>query len=311
MTNEEKYGYLSRHGFSTLEWNEQEFLDLLNDGFSEASITLAQLAQINDEEKALKFFKIGAEAGNAEAAWGAAAILGHGYEPDIEGEDKLWYHYCLQAAQGGCPDAMHELGKGYHHLGNYLAAYYWFQLAMWYEHPEAQYSVNGIISTYQKAGSPDVVSEIDGVPNGEVEHAKRFFGIVTGKTRMVPNFVEDAIGEGLNDGVIFLNLFMAHFMEEFFKNDEQAKTFYQLAAHNESIIGMKCLGDMLAYGKGCQQNMQNAVSWYIGAAEKGEKTACFIMGELYRKQNKDLAAFWYAKALRRGYEPARKRLLQL
>lgn len=37
---------------------------------------------------------------------------------------------------------------------------------------------------------------------------------------------------------------------------------------------------MLAYGKGCTQDMDKAFSWYRGAAEANETTACFIMGEL-------------------------------
>lgn len=66
---------------------------------------------------------------------------------------------------------------------------------------------------------------------------------------------------------------------------------------------------MLAYGKGCTQDMDKAFSWYRGAAEANETTACFIMGEFFRMKNKYLAAYWYTKAARRGYDAARVRLL--
>ena len=53
-----------------------------------------------------------------------------------------------------------------------------------------------------------------------------------------------------------------------------------------------------------------AMEWYKGAADAGEKTACFIMGEFYRAKNKDKAAYYYSMAFRRGYEPAYTRLRQ-
>ena len=49
----------------------------------------------------------------------------------------------------------------------------------------------------------------------------------------------------------------------------------------------------LLTGRGCERNMQAAFEWYKAAAEKYEKSACFVMVEFMRKQNPNLAAYYY------------------
>ena len=75
-----------------------KFHELEKKGLAETGITLGQLYQMKDETEALKHFRIAADAGIAEGAWGAAAILSHEYIPDINGKDAEWYKYCVQAA---------------------------------------------------------------------------------------------------------------------------------------------------------------------------------------------------------------------
>lgn len=312
LTKEERYGKYSLLGYKENKWDEAsaEFQQLEDEGFYEASIALGQLAQMTDNDKAFAHFKGAAEAGLAEAQWSCAAILGHEYIPEVDGKDKEWYKYCLAAAQGGCCDAMNELGNVYSRQNDYLAAFYWYQMAIWYEHPEGMYGVGGILGKWSAlTEKPKLTDCIDGVKLVDVASAKKVFKFVTKQEEFTPEAIPNLMIACSTDGSEFMPLFLAHFFEEVVQDDKQAKVLYQIAGHNNSIMGMKSFGDMLAYGKGCQQDMEKAFSWYVGSAEANEKTSCFIMGEYYRMQNKNLAAYWYAKAIRRGYEPARQRML--
>lgn len=314
ISKEERYGKYSLQGYKSSDWTEPlaEFQKLEDEGFYEASIALGQFAQINDEDKAFAHFKKAADAGLAEAQWSCAAILGHEYIPEIDGKDKEWYKYCLAAAKGGCCDAMNELGNVCSRQNDYLAAFYWYQMATWYEHPEGQYGLGGIIGKWSAlTEKPELTDSIDGVSSVDVGSAKRAFKFVTKQEKITAATIQELMVSCLADNSEFMPLFLAHFFEEAVQDDKQAKLYYQVAGHNNSIMGMKSIGDMLAYGKGCQQDMEKAFSWYRGSADANEKTSCFIMGEYFRMQNKNLAAYWYTKAIRRGYEPARQRMLMV
>ena len=73
-----------------------KFIDLETKGLAEAGITLGQLYQMKDKKEAMKHFRIAADAGIAEGAWGVAALLSHDYIPQINGKDAEWYKYCVQ-----------------------------------------------------------------------------------------------------------------------------------------------------------------------------------------------------------------------
>ena len=313
LSKEERYGKYSLQGYQSGYWAEPmaEFQKLENEGFYEASIALGQFAQLSDKAKAFEHFKKAATAGLAEAQWGCAGILGHEYIPDVKGKDKEWYRYCLAAAQGGCCDAMNELGNIYQRQDNYLAAFYWYQKATWYEHPQGAYGLGGILDKWAKAGKPSLDGNIDGVSQMESTIVERAMKIYSGDESYRPEYIKDLVHKATTEKSEFVPMFVAHLFEELIHNDTQAKNFYQVAGNNHSIMGMKCIGDMLAYGKGCQQDMDKAFAWYRAAAEANEKTACFIMGEYYRLKNKNLAAYWYTKSFRRGYAPALDRLRAL
>lgn len=313
LSKEERYGRASLVGYKTQNWSSVlvEFQKLENEGFGEASIALGQFAQINDRTRALEHFKKAAAAGIAEGAWGCAAIIGHGYIADITGKDKLWYQYCLNSAQGGCCDAMNELGNMYNRKGDFLAAYYWYQMAAYYEHPQGYASVAGTINKWAQSGKPALSSSIDGVRPNDVKNAISIFRCLTQQDKLDQQRMDQFMHAAMDDDNEIMGLFIGHFFEDTVKMDGNAKMGYQLAAHNNSIMGMKCLADMLAAGRGCERNMQNAFGWYQGAAGACEKTACFVMGEFTRQQNRNLAAYWYSVAFRRGYEPALTRLQQM
>lgn len=67
---------------------------------------------------------------------------------------------------------------------------------------------------------------------------------------------------------------------------------------------------MLFYGKGVEKNMQRASRIHAEAASAGESSAMFIMGELFKDQAKNKAAFWYGLSHVRGYGPALERGIQ-
>ena len=320
LSPEERYGRASLKGYKTGNWSEAivEFQKLEDEGFGEASIALAQLAQASNATKALAHYRKAAEKGLAEAAWGCAANLGHDFIADIKGKDKEWYRYCLQAARGGCSDAMHELGKIYDRMDNYLSAFYWYLLSGYYEHKDGFYDVSELLKKWKDNDEPEIDTsewnpeeEIEDGSSPLSENALSIWKIYTKETQLTPNLLNTLFRTKAMPGSELVALFLGHFNEDVAKNDNNAKMSYQVAANSGSIMGMKCLGDMQAYGKGCQQDLEKAFSWYMGAAEECEKTACFIMGEFTRQRNPYLAAYYYAVALRRGYDPAFTRLQQM
>ena len=313
MSLKERYGKVSIKAYKTGDWSEalEEFQRLENEGLGEASVALGQYAQMSDKSEALSHFRKAAAKGVAEGAWGCAAILGHAFQADVDGADKEWYKYCLQAAQGGCCDAMNELGNMYNRRNDYLGAFYWYQMAAYYEHPQGYSAVGGILSKYIAVGMPTLASTIDGVRPKDVKNAISILRCMTKQDKLDNSLMDAFMQAAMEDDNEIMGLFIGHFFEDTVKMDGNARMGYQLAAHNNSIMGMKCLADMQAYGKGCERNMQAAAEWYQAASNAGEKTACFVMGEFLRKQNPNLAAFYYSAALRRGYEPAYTRLQQM
>lgn len=304
LSKEERYGKLSLKGYQTGVWLPlmAEFQKLEDEGLDEASIALGQFYGMTDRQKALGHFRKGAAKKNAEAAWSCAAIIGFGYKPDFKGADKEWYMYCKQAALGGCSDAMHELGKAYDHLNDYFAAFYWFLMSGYYEHPMGYFDAMQVISKYKDAGMPSVTKGIAEISSEENGYAKIIFEIYTGRKTLDKTLMDTLFARSLGNAEI-LGLFLGHFFEDSVKMDGNSRLGYQFAAQANSVIGMKCFGDMLAAGKGIEQNVNKAMNWYKSAAECGEKTACFIWAQTFTN-NPLLRAYWLSKAMRRGYEPA-------
>lgn len=280
-------------------------------GLAEAAISLGQLYQMKDQSEALKHFRIAADAGIAEGEWSVAAILGHEYQADIEGKDAEWYKYCVRAAKGGCADAMNELGKVYNRKNEYLSAFYWLLLAIYYEHPVASTDFDELVERYKKLKPEDRhYSQVPEITPEESKSAELVFKVVTGELRLAQEHVDAMVKRAMSFNSEICALFIAHLFEG--RNDESEKMAYQIAANSGSIMGMKCLGDMLAYGKGCVRDMGKAFSWYQGAAEAYEKTACFIWSQAFMKKSDfSMAAYWATASYRRGYQPALNLLLNI
>lgn len=310
---EERYGEASLEGYKDGQWVEplQKIMHLEEEGLAEASVALGQFAQAKNRERALDHFKKAAKAGLAEGAWGYAAILGHNYYADIYGEDEEWYTYCLKAAKGGCSDAMNELGNVFSRKKNYLSSFYWYQMAGYYGHPHGTPSAEVIVKKWTADGCPKLRGTIDGVHRDESNFSKIIMEMLSETRKVYESELHRYLETSLKSNSHILGLFLGYVFEELLHDDVPAKIAYQSAAQNNCIMGMKCLGDMLAVGKGCERDMAKALEWYKQAAELGERTAAFIMGEYYRTTNKNLAAYWYVVADRRGFDPAFDRIRQL
>ena len=290
-----------------------KFIDLETKGLAEAGITLGQLYQMKDKKEAMKHFRIAADAGIAEGAWGVAALLSHDYIPQINGKDAEWYKYCVQAAKGCCPDAMNELGKMYNRQNEYLAAFYWFQMAIYYEHPEAINDLFAMQRRYLQEGTNKTFSmQVPEINKDESDAANVLFKVLISRETKLDKPLVDSLFRlrAMSMGSEITGLFLGHFFEDH-GLDSNAKMAYQVAANSGSVMGMKCIGDMQAYGKGCEQDMQKAFSWYQGAAEAYEKTACFIWSQLFRVKDPAMAAYWLTASYRRGYQPALDLMMKL
>lgn len=313
------YGAVSLDAYQEDDWDiaMEEFQKLEDNGFGEASLALGQLNQKEGYPKeALRHFRKAAKAGIAEGAWGCAANIKHEYIADITGADKEWYSYCLAAAKGGCSEAMITLGNLYNRKNDYLGAYYWYTMASMYDHPGGEKSFIGTIKKYLSAGSPRLVRRINGVSPVNVKSAFRVFecfaAAYSGNPIMNKATIEEFFMIAAEEGNEFMGLFLGCFCEDFLKNDARSREGYFLAAKNDSIMGVKRYADMFLTGKGGARELSIAFQLYQKAAEKGEKKACYLVGELWKsKQQKDLAAYWFSAAIRRGYEEALTNIMEL
>lgn len=324
ISKEERYGKASLRAYKTDQWDEAmvEFGRLEYEGLTEASIALGQYAQITDKERALKHFRKAAAAGDAEGAWSCAAIIGHEYVADITGRDEEWYNYCLQAARGGCADAMNELANFHNRIEDYLGAFYWYRMAELYLHPQGSVSVIVNFDKWHKAGKPTLSDSIFGVSPSDTQYAKELFSLFE-NPRYFDSLLQDYRNEynpyysprsfkgysGKESELVGLSI--GHIFEDRLGINSMAADAYYNAARNNSIMGMKSYADMVMLGFGREKNTHEAFSWYNQAADAGEKTSCFVMGEFMRDKSKYLAAYWYSKAYRRGYTPALDRLMKL
>ena len=143
------------------------------------------------------------------------------------------------------------------------------------------------------------------------DNAMILWEIHTGQKEVNPKVLDSLFYLQAMPGSEIIGLFLGHFYEDHMNDFAKSKMAYQVAANSDSIMGMKCLGDMQAAGRGCEKDLNKAISWYQAAANRCEKTAAFIMGELYRRQNHYMAAYFYSVSFRRGYDPALTRIQQL
>ena len=273
----------------------------------EANIVLAMFAE--DAISRKNYLERTAESGHPEALWQYCNLIPHSYVPDPKiDEDRKWEECCLKAAENGSPDAMNEMGNIFNRRNNYHEAMYWYALANANGHPSGEIGMQGITVRWLSAGMPEQF--IKGSPQfdeARFKCAQAYLEINAGQ--QISLGVEEAVDMVL-DGVSIAG-YLAGDIFESIENYEMATKIYSMLAQHNDAHGTKCYGDMLLSGMGGIKDPETAFSMYKKAAELGDRSAMFIMGEFYKDSNILMAAYWYGLAHSRGYEHAITRLQQL
>lgn len=309
---QETYGRASWEGVKTQDWTKptEVFLSLEKKGLSEASVALGQLFNLTDKFEANVHFHRGATMGNAEAAWGFVGNMGTDFiKMRMDGKFETWYKYCLQAARGGCPDAMHALGKMYYRQKDILPAFHWHLMGNFHEHAAAAMDLNHLIGEYRKNGTKLALEDTI-VPELSEEDNKALlliFSILGCGMPPTDNIIQAILRKGIKGGSVLAPLFYGFFFHHFGKSSHlgNARLGYQVAAQNGSIRGMRCLAEMMMTGAGGEANPSEAFNWYREAAKGGESVAAFITAQQHINRNElEMGAYWLAVSGRRGYDPA-------
>ena len=309
LCNEEKYGlaWLLIVGEKEKTRGLQMMRELDRAGFIEGSIALSMFCDDNDERE--KLVKKAADAGNTEGLWQYCSYLPHSYIPDPSNSaDALWEKTCLDAAESGSVDAMNEMGNVFHRRGHFSESMYWYAMANANDHPQGKLSMMGIAKEWAHHGRPRQYRK--GSPrfdNARHICAIAYLELVSGNE--LSSTPDDIIKLVLN-GVPIAGYFAGDLFESI-GNYEMAYKMYNALAFENDAHALKCYADMLFFGKGTQKDTQNAIRIYLEAAEQGDRSAMFIVGELTKANNKNLAAYWYGVSHTRGYELSLQRLIQL
>ena len=308
LSKEEKYG---KAWLMIVGQNRQQGLQLMREldaaGFIEASIALAMFTENPAERKRLA--KKAADAGNPEGLWEYCGFLPHSYCPDpTDDQDALWERYCTQAAEAGSVDAMNELGNVYNRRGNHAESMYWYAMANANDHRDGMVSMSGIARSWVNSGAPyDMKPSSAKFDDARHKCALAYLEIHSGKELSVEM---DEIISMVLAGVP-IAAYLAGDLFEAAENHEMAYKMYNAIAFEKDPHGIKCYADMLFTGRGIERDVNGAVRMYNMAANLGDRSAMFIMGEFTKTQNKNMAAYWYGVSHSRGYEHSLTRLKQL
>lgn len=218
---------------------------------------------------ARKWWIKAANAGNTTAMsfLGLIYELGTGVNQNLQTAID-WY---TKGAQLGNADCMNSLGNIYRKQENYLLAMEWYTKAVNAEDENSD-AMNSLGLMYYNG---------EGVSEDE-ETAKKWF-----------------IRAAENNNISAINN-----LGWLYKQDEdyvQSVYWYQKSAQKGNEEGMFELGCAYDFGRGLNQNKNEAFKWYEKAAEKGHNQAMGYLGYAYRhgegtEQNYQLAMEWYTKA---------------
>lgn len=308
LSDREKYGqaWLQIVGQKERAQGLQTMKEMSDKGFIEGTIALAMFTENHLERKAL--YKKAADENHPEGLWGYSNFLEHSFVPDPDDpDDAEWESYCLKAAQCGSVDAMNEMGNIFNRRDQFPQSMYWYAMANTNDFPNGQISLNGIARKWKAAGMPYEYEESEGFTEAKYKCALFYLEVWSELEITTPI-----------DEYIKLNLdgepMAAYLTGDAFENAgnmEMAYKMYNAIAFENDAHGLKCYADMLFTGRGVEKDMQGAFNAYQKAAEGGDRAAMFVVGEFTKKQNPNLAAYWYGVAHTRGYQHALQRLKQL
>lgn len=281
--------------------------ELSQKGITEASLVLAMFSE--DQAKRKQLVKKAANAGNPEGMWQYSNFLPHSFCPNPNNkDDAYWESLVLEAAEKGNVDAMLEMGNVCHRREHFAESMYWYAMAYYNDHPEAEQSITMIAKKWKDAGMPRKYQV------GSLNFDKARFESALYKLELEANVrTTVSMDQLLRNSLagVALSGYIAGGIFETNENYEMAYTTYNMLANNNDPHGLKCYADMLITGQGVEQDIVGAFRMFAEAAEFGERGAMFMMGEYFKKENKNLAAFWYGLSHVRGYEYALPGLIQL
>ena len=238
-----------------------------------------------DYGKAMEYFQLAADAGNAEG-WrglGNLYVNGQGVEMNL---DKAREYYDLAAEQGDAK-ALYNIGALY-----------------LYDMGEKQ-DTGKAIEYYQKAGELGCADAYTMLANIYL------YGV--GVEQDIGKTVEyNQKAADLGDASACYSLGAMYYSGEGVERDYgKAAEYYQKAADLGVVQVLYDLGMMYYTGEGVGQDYGRAVTCFTQAAEQEEPEAMFMLGNCCRlgqglEKDAAKAAEWYRKALETGYEPEDK-----
>ena len=276
-------------------------------GFSEATVVLAMFAYNQEEREQL--VKKAADAGNVEGLWQYTCFLPHSFCPNMNNSnDKKWVDTVLEAAERGSVDAMNEMGNICNRWGHFTESMYWYAMANAHDHPDGQLSMSSLAKKWKSAGCPRTFEK--GTAKFDEARFKCSLSYLEWHADKKPSVpLDEIIRYNMNGTPI-----AAYLAGDIFESDgnlEMAYKMYNVISFENDPHGLRCYADMLAAGRGVNQDMQSAFRFYKLAAELGEREAMFIMGEFLKETDKNMSAYWYGLSHTRGYQHALIRLAQM
>lgn len=303
------YGKASLEGYQTQNWTNsiRIFQELEDQGFSEASVALAQLESSRDLHAARAHAKKAAELDNVEGYWSLATLLAPlrtSYRDEVF---DVWLRYCQQAAQRGCRDAMYELGNYYAAEKEYGTAYYWYQFSAMCGFTPGLPSAIETVKQWKQAGQPDLFADNNLHKVQYNRNVQLIMELLVDGSRPTPEWLSHCHELAFSTTDPFLSLYLG---EHYAKLPDKAIQYYRHAHDLYCPIGIKRYADLITQGYGNDPDAPTAETLYSQAAVCGEPTACYEMAQL-SKPNRYLTAFWYSKAYRHGHIPALVEILRL
>ncbi len=278
-------------------------LEELEPDLPEAGVVVGQWYAASDMDKASEHFKKAADAGIAEGYWGLATCMEHSYIPDPDiPNDTLWEDYCLKAAEGGCKDAVNELGNICSRRKCYVEALYWYQMAAFLEQQNASISIKGVTSRWIAEGKPEEYKAgTKNLTKDRFETASIILKIYTGESAEAfsHRLMQLALaGENL------AGFFVASIFEQN-NNKEMAFRVYNALAFDNHPHALRCYADCKMTGTGTDREVDTALEYYEKSASAGEPASMFVMAQhALRENDKSMAAYWAGCAYTRGYTAA-------
>lgn len=307
MSDRERYGYAWLQITGQNQENGIREMKALSDkGFVEATIVLAMFAVDDAERKRL--YKVAADQNHPEGLWGYSGFLTHAFVPDPSNPaDAEWEMCCLKAAQQGSVDAMNELGNIFNRRNQFPQSMYWYAMANAHDFPNGEVSLQGIAKKWLSAGKPYVFEESGWFTEAKYKCALFYLEMWADQT--ITTSIDEYVAMVLAGEP--LAAYLTGDMFEATGNAEMAERMYNAIAFENDAHGIRCYADMHFSGRGVEKNTKRALDAYNRAAELGERTAMFVVGELTKSTTPLLAAYWYGVSYTRGYRPALQRLMML